>query len=275
MSFISVFVSVVSRAGAPTRVGLCSGAVMALSAVLFGSGCGTPQAFMPAARVAELSPGNPQLAADYVMEDKGQRLGDAKVWSKGVFRDSGEGKTTTIAHVGFVIQNTTNAPLRFDEKRLMLEDVQLNDETIYEIPPATIDGELVIPPAQTRSVDVAFDLPYRVWPGDVLVYRVRWTIDHGAPYTGRTAFVRNGFRSGRYPAHAYLGYPYDGGFYPYGYPYGYGPYGYGLYIGIGAYPGFWGSDPFYYPRVYRGGGWGGYRGGIAPSARPYFRTRLR
>jgi hypothetical protein len=235
-----------------------------VAALLCAVGCGPPQAFMPAANVTQITPRGEKdevYAAAYRMEADGRRLGEAKLWSRGVDRGDVEGKTRTLVHVGFILKNDTSAPLRLDEQRLKLEDVQLGEETIYDVPALTVDGELTVPPGATRDIDVAFGLPYRIWPGDVLAYRVRWRVDGERPYTEQTAFLRNGYRPGRYPGHAYY---YD----PYWYPYGY--------ASFGLYPWYW---PYYGPPYY-----GPYYGPaigiqgrvrVAPFPRNYARPRRR
>jgi hypothetical protein len=223
------------------------------------AGCGAPAAFMPAAHVTGLSPDGSQYASEYPIEADKRHIGDAKLWSRGVYRDDPEGKTETLVHVGLLLDNNESAPIRLDDKGIMLEDVQLDDgTTLYEIPPAHIEGDLTVPPAKSRQINVYFALPRRLWPMDVLMYRVRWTVQAGSSFVRRTPFVRNGYRPGDYPGYAY------GYYYPYGYAYfGYSPY-------------YWPYRPLYVPYGVR------FRGRVDPffpraysSPRTYARPRPR
>lgn len=233
--------------------------LLTLAIALLASGCAPRQTFLPAAHVKELESKEGVYGATYEMKADGQRLGEAQLWSRGVYRGKIEESTKTLVHVGFVLRNDTNAPLRLDERQLVLEDVQLGPEALYDVPAVTVDGELTVPPGQTRDIDVTFALPNRIWPGDVFAYRVRWTVQAERPYAERTAFMRNGFRTaqrfGRY--HTYY---YD----PYWVPYG--PYGY-FSLGLGWYP-------WTYPRYYYGPNWG-VRPRVAPFPRNYARPRAR
>jgi hypothetical protein len=166
--------------------------LLTLAIALLASGCAPRQTFLPAAHVKELESKEGVYGATYEMKADGQRLGEAQLWSRGVYRGKIEESTKTLVHVGFVLRNDTT-----------------------------------VPPGQTRDIDVTFALPNRIWPGDVFAYRVRWTVQAERPYAERTAFMRNGFRTaqrfGRY--HTYY---YDPYWVPYG-PYGYFSLGLGWY----------------------------------------------
>jgi hypothetical protein len=194
-------------------------------AIFSGTGCVAAQSFVPAEHVTGLSPAGGHYAAEYRMEDKQGPFGDAKVWSRGVYRTDIDGQARTVVHVGFVFDNGIEAPLRFDPERLYLEDVVLEDGTIERLRPLRVDADPVIPAGEERELQVLFALPRDVWPSSVLSYRVSWALKDGGRYAQKTPFVQSG--------PAYRNNPY--GIYAYGYysPF-YSPYYYGV-------------RPYYYP----------------------------
>jgi hypothetical protein len=177
---------------------------------------------MPAEHVTGLSPNGSQYAAEYRMQDKEGYFGDAKVWSRGVYRTDVDGHAQTVVHVGFALDNVIDSPLRLDPDRVYLEDVALDDGRIEKVLPLRVDGNPEIPAGQEREVQVLFALPRDVWPSSVRAYRVVWSVTDGGRYTERTPFLRD--------ASAYddvnVGVSIYGGYYypfyspwPYAYPY--------------------------------------------------------
>jgi hypothetical protein len=225
--------------------------------VLLALGCATPQAFVPLAEVRSAAPDGEHGAADYALEPHTH----VQVWSRGAFRDDSQGKTETVVHVGFVLDNQGPVPVRLDEKRLFLEDVGSTEGGFEKLVPVEIDGNAPVAPSGKGQVEAYFTLPQRVWPSDIVGYRVVWALDSGE----KTSLQHTVFQSTRFGPRVYLAeypyYPYS----PWGWYYPWRPY-------YAPYP-FWGGavyGPRVYvaPRVYRGPRVYGPRGGPRYLARP-------
>jgi hypothetical protein len=202
-------------------------------ALIFTSGCVSSRTFMPTEHVTAFSPGGGQYAAEYSIDESGSSLGDVKLWSEGATRDGSDEEPRTKVRVGFELSNHAQIPLRFDPKRLFLEELAKKGEPAGRLPPANVAGDTLVPPGQSRRLDVLFTLPSSVWPSDVPGYRVAWSVVGRRVHSRKTPFASVAPRR-----------PIDAWYYPY--------YGY--------YPGFYGSWSF------------GYRGWPPPwrGRRPYF-----
>lgn len=210
------------------------GCIGLFATLTLASGCVSSRAFMPTEHVTAFSPGGGEYAAEYAIEESGDSLGDVKVWSDGATRDGSDDEPHTNVRVGFELSNHAQAPLRFDSRRLFLEELPKKGERAGRVGPSRVTGDTLVPPGQSRQLEVVFILPRSVWPSDVPGYRVAWSVAGRRSHSRRTPFTRLVERR-----------PVDAG-----YPY------YGYY-----YPGFYGSWSF------------GYRGWPAPwgaRRRPYF-----
>jgi hypothetical protein len=202
----------------------CKAAVIVCLAGWLLSGCVSSRAFVPAEHVTAFSPGGGHLAAEYPIIEAGQSLGEVKVWSAGAVRDGSADDPRTTVRIGFELSNHAEAPLRFDRERLFLEEVPGNRPAKGRLLPAQIGGDLLVPPGESRQVDVSFVLPESVWPSDVPGYRVAWSVVGRRAHSRKTPFLH-----APEPARASVWSPY------------YGPY-YGSYY----YPGFYGSWSYRY-----------------------------
>jgi hypothetical protein len=203
-------------------------------ALLAGTGCVSTRAFVPGERVTALSPRGNHFAAEYAVSDGSHPIAEVKVWSRGATRD-GDG---TIIHVGFQVDNVGAAPVQLEPAQLYLDDVKLEEGELDRIRPSSTNGETTVPPGEEREVEVSFQLPDDVWPGDVLNYRVVWRLRNGGSYSQKTPFIRARGQDYADPSFSFS-YGYYG-FYP---GYSYWPYGYRA----------WPS--WRYRRYYPGPGW--------------------
>jgi hypothetical protein len=183
------------------------------------SGCVSSRAFVPGEHVTAFSPGGGHLAAEYPIIEAGQSLGEVKVWSAGAVRDGSDDEPRTTVRIAFELSNHADAPLRFDRERLYLEELPRRGQKPGHLVPEQLDGDLLVPPGESRQVDVVFALPKSVWPSDVPGYRVAWSVVGQRSHSRKTPFLQ-----AQEPTRADAWYPY------------YGPY-YGSYY----YPGFYGS----------------------------------
>ena len=222
-----------------------------LVALLSLGGCVGPRAFIPATHVLVPAPDGGIAAAEYDLDVEQHRLGQARVWSLGAYRDDSSGETRTLIHVGFVLHNSGEAPLRLDEKGLYLDDVVLEDSGLYRIAPLHVDSNTSVPPDDTQRIGVLFSLPGAPMPSEIRSYRVAWAVQAGGrTYTQQTPFVQAPPRERRYPYAVYY--------------YGYWPYPW--------WPPYYDS-PYYRPYPY----WRYWRGPYPPGPLPpsYLRRRHR
>jgi hypothetical protein len=94
------------------------------------------------------------------------------------------------------------------------------------VSPEEVTGDPLVPPGESRQVDVSFALPSSVWPSDVPGYRVAWAVVGQRAHARKTPFLRAP-EANRADD---------------GYPYYYGPY-----YGYPFYPGFYGARYYRYP----------------------------
>ena len=162
-----------------------------LCALSFGAfGCVSGRAFVPAEHVTGLSPQGGQLAAEYTVRESSRLVAEVKVWSAGATRNSSdEDAGATLVQVGFEIHNHTEGLVRLDSKQLSLEEVKVNDTTLGRVALLRMSGPAEIRPGEERELLAVFRLPSDVWPGEVLGYRVAWTLTNGGVYRQKTPFV--------------------------------------------------------------------------------------
>jgi hypothetical protein len=183
-------------------------------ALIAGTGCVSSRAFVPAEHVTAFSPGGRHLAAEYSIEEQGSALGDVKVWSPGAERDGSAADPRTTVRVGFELANHDDAPLEFDTERLYLEEMAEEGRSAGRLGPTQVAGETLVPPGQTRQIDVTFALPDSVWPSDVPGYRVAWSVVGSKPHSRKTPFLRAMESRPVDPWYPYYGYYYPGYYYP-------------------------------------------------------------
>jgi hypothetical protein len=227
---------------------------MVLCAVFGMLGCAeSRQYFRPTEHVyGETTRGEPE--AIYDMVGPFGPFGEAKVWSRGAFRDGND----TVVFATIDLHNTSGVPILVNPQRIRLDPVRIGPELLHGLTP-TQTQVLSVAPGAFGSIKLRFLLPESVVPGQVSSFGLRWEVKNGPQtYAQRTPFLET--RGGN----AYAGYP------PAGYGYGYGGYGYGGlgYGGYGYYGCTWG-DPLCRGGYYGGygGGFGGRFGGPAPATR--------
>lgn len=152
--------------------------------------CGpSRESFEPAERATAQAP-NGFTAAEYAIQGTRGDLADAKVWSRGAYRAELDGRMQTIVHVGFELENNGNAPLTLRRESLSLDSATLDRRVLQDIYPASIVGDLTIPPGNRGEVHAYFAMPEGVKPTDVDAFRVKWRVEDGqVSYSQRTPFV--------------------------------------------------------------------------------------
>lgn len=166
----------------------------AIALVLWASlalGCASGRAFVPAEHVTALGPSR-QPAAEYTIREDNRLVAEVKVWSRGATRNSSDSEDdddATVVRVGFEIQNHTDSVVRLDTKELFLSDVKLDDEVVARVPLLHVSGSPEVRAGEERELIAVFRLPGGVWPGDVVGYRVAWTLANGGRYRQVTPFL--------------------------------------------------------------------------------------
>ncbi len=189
------------------------------------SGCVSSRAFVPAEHVTAFSPEGSQLAAEYPIVESGQSLADVKVWSAGAVRDGGADDPRTTVSIGFELDNHGDTPLRLDTQRLYLEEMTEKGIPSGRVAPVGKSEALLVPPGESRQVEVSFALPSSVWPSDVPGYRVAWSVVGQRAHSRKTPFLRATETRGADPWYpyspSYYGYYYYPGYYYAPWSYGY------------------------------------------------------
>jgi hypothetical protein len=145
---------------------------------------------MPAEHVTAFSPGGAEYAAEYSIDEVGSNLADVKVWSQGASRDGSDSDPHTSVRVGFELTNHADVPLRLDAKELYLEEMPDEGKPRGRLGPASVAGDTLVPPGQSRRIDVDFALPSSVWPSDIPGYRVAWSVMGRKGHARKTPFLR-------------------------------------------------------------------------------------
>lgn len=204
------------------------------AAALLATGCVSSRAFVPSEHVTAFAPDGDDVAAEYSIIEGGDDVGELKLWSEGATRKSSDAEPHTVIELGFELSNHGREPLRFDDQGLYIEELPKKGVRPGRTRPATVTGERLVQPGQSREIHATFALPSSVLPNDIPGYRVRWRILGRRAHARETAFL-----------HAPPAPRYTDPWYP-AWPY-YGYYGY-------YYPGFYGSWSFGYrwPPPWRG-----------------------
>ena len=200
---------------------------LAIAALASFTGCISSRAFVPAEHVTAISPRGGHYAAEYPIIERGQGVGDVKLWSEGARRDASDDEPRTIVRVGFELENNAQTPLRLDPERLYIEELTKNGEAAGRVRVTRVEGDPRVAPGQRRQVIASFALPSSVWPSDVPGYRVAWTVVGERAHTRETPFLRavepgpDPWRRGPYYGWYYPGYYRYPGWYGRRWPYGY------------------------------------------------------
>jgi len=200
-----------------------------IAAALMGfTGCVSSRAFLPTEHVTGFSPRGDYSAAEYSIMEGGQALADVKLWSAGATRDASDAEPRTRVRVGIELKNNGDAPVSFDPKQMYLEELPKPGVEPGRTGPTRVEGETLVPPGQTRQLDIWFALPSSVWPSDVPGFRVAWSVAGERVHSRKTPFLRAVDMGGVAPWSPYYGI-YSPWYYPgiyYGYSGLYGPWPY-------------------------------------------------
>lgn len=152
-------------------------------------------------------------------------FGEAKVWSRGAFRDDGY----TVLFATLDLHNTSGVPIVVDPQQVRLDPVRVGSDLLSGFAPTETQTASIAPGA-FGSVRLRFVLPAHVAPGQISSFGLRWEVKNGPQsYKQRTPFLEDGGNR------MYAGYPPPTMGFGYGYGYGCnladpwcrGPYGFG------------------------------------------------
>lgn len=169
--------------------------------------------FRPTENVYGETPEGYADATYELIAGRGQRVGQAKTFSKGAVRQNDQ----TVLHVDFELDATGTVALQLVQSALRLESVQTTDRTLTGLEPTRFSGQTEAAPGRASTAQADFVLPHEIKPTDVRAFRVEWTVAVGPTlYTEFTPFVVDEIQDVYVPVYGYY-YP----FYPYEYPYYY------------------------------------------------------
>jgi hypothetical protein len=184
------------------------------------TGCATRQSFMPAQNVSAITRGG-YLASHYESKHADGSTTEIEIWSGGTFIGEADGQDAVFAHVGFVLDNASSAPVRLDPNALKLESVRVADgERIGPLSPVEIGGDPNVAAGAKAEIEALFRLPEGVSPTAIRDFQLSWVLTSGRErYAQRTSFERSVAQP--LPRAYYVDYPYYfwPNYYPYYYPY--------------------------------------------------------
>lgn len=190
-----------------------------MAALLLVTACGGPEqtSFEPAEKVTARSPEG-YSAAEYDLRTDDRALGEARVWSDGAFPKEIRGLERTVVHVGFLIENHVDEPLRLVTDDMRLRSAILDQRTMEDIQPVAVEGTTTIQPQSPQQIDVYFALPSGTDPRDVNAFQVRWQLRaRSLTYRQETPFIKS--RAEQYTGMYFYTPFYDPFFYdPYAFP---------------------------------------------------------
>ena len=157
-------------------------------------------------------------------------FGEAKVWSRGAFRASGQ----TLLFAAIELHNTSGVPIVVDPQRIRVDPVRVGASLLHDFAPVQTQA-LSVAPGAFGVVKLHFVLPEDIVPGQVSSFGLRWQVQNGPQsYAQRTPFreARSRYAYAAYPPpYGRFGYGVYGGYYgscAWGDPLCRGPYGYGV-----------------------------------------------
>lgn len=179
----------------------------------FAVGCVSTRAFVPTEHVTAFSPRGNHYAAEYPIVEAGQTVGEVKLWSAGASRDGSDDEPRTTVSVSFEVSSHGQWPLRFDSRRLQLLELPKQGTTPGRLRPTRVQGDVLVPPGQSRHLEVSFTLPRSVWPSDVPGFQVAWSVVGRDSHFRRTPFLKLIDTTPVDPWYPYYS-PYYGYYYP-------------------------------------------------------------
>lgn len=159
-----------------------------LAALVSTSACVSSRAFLPAEHLTAFSPSGEHYAAEYSLTERGEPIGEVKVWSEGARRD-GAG-APTVVRVGFEVKSHGPGALRLDGARVFLEEQAKPGARAGRVRAEPIEGGARVAPGESRELHAEFVLPSSVWPSDLPGYRVAWTVVGERAHSRTTPFLR-------------------------------------------------------------------------------------
>ncbi|MFT4511832.1 MAG: hypothetical protein ACI89X_001038 [Planctomycetota bacterium] len=147
--------------------------------LLLSAGCWQPRYFIPRENLNGTGPdGNPSAvyAVDGGEGAQKQRQGEIRLWSKGAkahFTD--EDEEVVDLHIGFELENTSDAPLGLDVSVVRLEELFVDGYLQDYLEPHEVTGEVIAAPGSTARVNMVFR-PATTYPAEIDSFSVRFAV---------------------------------------------------------------------------------------------------
>lgn len=181
-------------------------AILALIAggSLLGSGCAHRRGSFSPVDGSAVSPRGFEAAMYTIRTGQGDWGAiNVKAWTKGIIKrddvateakdvlSSVATRPGDLVHVGLFINNNSSGTVTFDYDRSTL-DVRAGDVAVDTISPLRSGAEIRIRGLSDLKLNVYFDLPPNVKPGQVESYALQWALrSAGASYSQTTIFSRD------------------------------------------------------------------------------------
>lgn len=148
---------------------------LALAALVLFSACAHDrQYFRPTERVRGQTLQGYHEAFYELVGSQG-RFGEAKVWSRGAYRQGDE----SVVEVALDVHNTSGQPIEISAKDLHLDPVRTRDAVLRKLPAAET-GVFKVAPESRASLRAHFLLPDGMHPGSVTSLGFSWRVKNGA-----------------------------------------------------------------------------------------------
>lgn len=175
--------------------------------LLLSAGCWSPRYFTPRENLNGTSPDGYPSAVYVVRAADASSQGEVRLWSGGakVHSDANDQEIVDL-HVGFELENTSDAPLKIDVAAVHVAELYLDGSELGDLTRHSVTGSGEAAPGQTARVDVVFRPDVR-YPSAVDSFSVRFAVCDvkGQLVEQVTPFVPVRPSRSRFAAHSYMG----------------------------------------------------------------------
>lgn len=154
--------------------------LLVVSLSLLSAGCWAPRYFTPRENLNGTGPdGNPSAVYAVRDGDAAPGQGEVRLWSGGakVHHDDDDREVVDL-HVGFELENTSDAPLEIDVESVELRELFLDGYLQEYLGPHSVTGSAKAAPGQTARVDIVFR-PDTTYPSEIDSFSVRFAVRDG------------------------------------------------------------------------------------------------
>jgi hypothetical protein len=144
------------------------------------AGCWQPRYFAPREHLDGNGPQGEPAALYPVPSSDVAATAEVRVWSSGAtarFADDDDRELVEL-HVGFELENNSDAPLRLDPASIVCEGLMLDGLLLPPLTPVRVVGEGTAAPRSTIRVDAVFEPPTTT-PRDIDAFAATFAVKRG------------------------------------------------------------------------------------------------